>query len=183
MTIARIAVRAIDALNRHIGHFVALSLMLVIALVVSEVVRRYVLEAPTTWGNELIGYLFAGYILLGGGYTLLHRDHVNMDILYSRLAPRTQAILDVMTASFVLIYCFVLLRETGTMTYEAWESGQRGNSDWSPPLFPVYLVLPVGAALILLQAIAKLLRDLHLALTGRALLPEAEAPQRPEVAL
>ena len=37
------------------------------------------------------GSLFAGYILLGGGYTLLHRDHVNMDIVYSRFTPRARA--------------------------------------------------------------------------------------------
>src|SRR3546814_4778194 len=99
-----------------------------------EVVLRYVFQAPTTWGNELITFIFAGYILLGGGYTLLHRDHVAMDIVYARLSRRTQAILDVLTAGFVILYCWILLRETGTMAYEALETGQRASSDWNPPL-------------------------------------------------
>lgn len=172
MNAVRFAVRAIEALNGTVGRIVAVSLLLLIALVVWEVTLRYVFLAPTTWGNELITYIFAGYILLGGGYTLLHRDHVSMDIVYSQLSPRAKAITDVLTAGFVIIYCVVLLRETSIMTYDAWESGQRASSDWSPPLFPVYLSLPVGAALILLQALAKLARDLHMAISGTELLPE-----------
>jgi len=177
----RIAVQAIEALNGAVGRVSAVSLLGLIGLVVWEVFQRYVLQAPTTWSNELVSYIFAGYILLGGGYTLMHRDHVAMDIVYARLSPRTQATLDVLTAGFVIIYCAVLLRETAVMTYEAWETGQRAGSDWSPPLFPIYLVLPVGAALILLQAIAKLLRDLHMAFTGQQLLPEPKgmAEQEP----
>lgn len=172
MRAVRLAVQAIESLNGTVGRVAAVGLLGLIGLVVWEVFQRYVLQAPTTWSNELVGYVFAGYILLGGGYTLLHRDHVAMDILYARLGRRRQAMLDILTAGFVIIYCVVLLRETAVMTIEALESGQRANSDWGPPLFPIYLTLPVGAALILLQAIAKLLRDLHLAFTGEMLLPE-----------
>lgn len=179
----RLAVQAIEALNGAVGRMAAVSLLGLIGLVVWEVFQRYVLQAPTTWSNELVGYVFAGYILLGGGYTLLHRDHVAMDILYARLSPRAQATLDVLTAGFVMIYCAVLLRETAVMAYEAWETGQRANSDWSPPLFPIYLVLPVGAALILLQAVAKLVRDLHMAFTGQVLLPEPKSMAGEEPAL
>jgi TRAP-type mannitol/chloroaromatic compound transport system permease small subunit len=171
----RLFVRTVDSLNGAIGRIVAVGLLLLIALVVWEVALRYGFESPTTWGNELITYLFAGYIMLGGGYTLLHRDHVAMDIVYAQLRPRTQAILDVLTAAFVIIYCLVLLQQTWIMTYEALERGQRAGTDWGPPLFPVYAVFPIGAALILLQALSKLVRDLHLALTGRSLLPDPAA--------
>lgn len=172
MGVIRLIVIAIEQLNNAIGRLVAVSLLAMVVLVVWEVMLRYVFNAPTTWGNELITFIFAGYIMLGGGYTLLHRDHVSMDILYSHLSRRKQAILDVLTAAFVLIYCAVLLRETTIMTLDALRTGQRASSDWSPPLFPVYLLFSIGAALILLQAIAKLFRDLHLAFTGRELTPE-----------
>ncbi len=85
MFIVRSAVRAIESLNIVIGSLTAVGLLILIALVVWEVFLRYVVNAPTTWGNELITYLFAGYILLCGGYTLLHRDHVAMDIIYAQL--------------------------------------------------------------------------------------------------
>ena len=172
MNAVRAVVSAIESLNGAVGRFVALCILALIALVVWEVFLRYVVGAPTTWGNELITYIFAGYILLGGGYTLLYRDHVAMDIVYARLSPRRKATLDVLTAGFVIIYCLVLLDQTWIMTYEAWESGQRAGTDWSPILWPVYATLPIGAALILLQALAKLARDIFLSVTGRPLLPD-----------
>ena len=175
MFIVRYAVRAIESLNIVIGSLTAVGLLILIALVVWEVFLRYVVNAQTTWGNELITYLFSGYILLGGGYTLLHRDHVAMDIIYAQLSPRKKAILDVLTAGFVLIYCLVLLQQTGIMTYEAWESEQRTGTDWVPPLYPVYAAMPIGALLLLLQAIAKLFRDLYTTITGDDLLPDPVA--------
>jgi len=181
MSLLRGVVRSIDTLNSVIGRAVALSLLFLIALVVYEVTLRYVFRTPTTWGNELISFIFAGYILLGGGYTLLHRDHVAMDILYARFTDRTKAIVDVLTAGFVILYCWILLRETGIMAIEALETGQRASSDWSPPLFPVMVSLPIGAALILLQAIAKLIRDLHMAATGVPLLPDPAVAHEPEM--
>lgn len=166
--IARL-VRAIDALNQGVGRMVALALLLLVALVGLEVTLRYGFGAPTQWGTDLIAYIFSAYILLGGGYTLLHRDHVNMDILYSRMPPRGRAIADVLTAAFVFLYCFVLLREGALMAIDAFESGRRASTDWAPPLWPILIMLPIGAALLMLQAFAKFLRDLVLALTGREL--------------
>lgn len=181
MSLVRAVVRAIDGLNAVVGRVVAVSLLFLIALVVYEVALRYVFKAPTTWGNEMISFIFAGYILLGGGYTLLHGDHVAMDIVHARLSPRTKAIVDTLTAGFVILYCWILLRETGVMAIEALETGQRAASDWSPPLFPVMVSLPIGAALILLQAIAKLARDAHLAVTGRELTPQHHLHHEPEM--
>lgn len=181
MSVLRTVVRAVDALNGVTGRVVAVSLLLLIALVVYEVTLRYVFRAPTTWGNELISFIFAAYIMLGGGYTLLHRDHVAMDIIYARLRPRAQAIIDILTAGFVILYCAVLLQQTGIMAIEALETGQRAASDWNPPLFPVLLSLPIGAALILLQAIAKLIRDLHMAFTGAEIAPDPAIPHAPDM--
>ena len=164
-------VRFVNALNEGIGRIVSIVLLLIILLVVVEVVLRYGFNAPTTWGGELITFIFAGYILLGGGYTLLHRDHVNMDIVYSRFSPRGRAWVDVATAAFVFIYCWVLLRESADMAIEALELGRHTGTDWNPPQFPVLLSLPVGAFLLLLQAAAKFVSDLVLAITGRELAP------------
>jgi len=176
-------VQIVESLNSAIGRVVALSLIILIGLVVWEVFLRYGLNAPTTWGNELITYIFAAYIMLGGGYTLLHRDHVVMDILYGRFSPRGKATLDVLTAAFVLIYCFVLLQQTTEMTVDAWSSGQRAGSDWSPPLFPIYIFFAIGAALIMLQAIAKLMRDFHYMVIGRELLPDPVRADEEKVTL
>lgn len=181
MNLVRAVVRLIDRLNGVVGYFAAISLLGLVILVCYEVFLRYVMKAPTTWGNEMISFIFAGYVLLGGGYTLLHRDHVAMDIVYSRFSDRGKAIIDLCTAGFMLLFCWVLFEQTFIMAKEALETGQRASSDWSPPLFPVMVSLPIGAGLLLAQAIARVLRDLHMALTNQPLLPEDAVLEAPEV--
>ena len=65
MNALRAIVRSIDRLNGVVGYVTALSILGLIGLVSYEVFLRYVVKAPTTWGNELISFIFAGYILLG----------------------------------------------------------------------------------------------------------------------
>lgn len=162
-------VRAIDALNRTVGRVVAAMVLALMALIVIEVTLRYGFAAPTVWGTELSTFLFATYVLLGGGFALLNGDHVRMDVLYGRLGPRGRAALDVLTAPFALLYCGVLMAEGGAMAAEAFATGRRNATDWAPLLWPWLLALPVGAGLLALQALAHLARDVVRAATGREL--------------
>jgi TRAP-type mannitol/chloroaromatic compound transport system permease small subunit len=162
-------VRAIDGTNEWVGRIVAVGILLMTGIVSYEVVMRYGFRAPTIWATELITFVFAGYIFLGAGYTLLHRDHVGMDIFYNRLPARVQAALDVFTAVFALLYCWVLIATGWNTAWQALLTGRTTGTDWNPPLFPAAVLLPIGAGLLLLQALAKLVRDLTLALTGRVL--------------
>lgn len=181
MGLVRALVRFIDRLNGVVGFLAAMTILGLVALVCYEVFLRYVMRAPTTWGNEMISFIFAAIIMLGAGYTLRNRDHVSMDILYSRLSPRAQATVDVLTSFFMLLFCWVMFDQTFIMAKEALETGQRASSDWSPPLFPVMVSLPIGSALLLLQAIARVIRDLYMALTGTELLPEEVADKSAEI--
>lgn len=159
--------RTVNATNDWIGRILSVGILPIILLVVFEVVMRYALRSPTLWGTELVSYLFAGYILLGGGYTLLHRAHVNMDVVYSRFTPRTRAVLDVLTAAAVFLYCVMLIDQGGRLALETWELGRTSGTDWNVPLLPVQAALPIGAFLMLIQAAIKFVRDLVFALTGR----------------
>jgi TRAP-type mannitol/chloroaromatic compound transport system permease small subunit len=181
MNFLRAAVRFVDRLNGVVGYIAGVAILGLVALVCYEVFLRYVMRAPTTWGNEMISFIFAAIIMLGAGYTLLNRDHVSMDILYSRWSRRTQATVDVLTAGFMLLFCWVMFDQTFIMAKEALETGQRASSDWSPPLFPVMVSLPIGSGLLLLQAIARVVRDLHMAITGTELIPEDATHDAAEV--
>src|SRR5262245_47052974 len=120
----RAFVRAVDGTNEWVGRIVAVGILLMIAIVSYEVLMRYGFRAPTLWATELITFVFAGYIFLGAGYTMLHRAHVGMDIIYSRLPARAQALLDIITAAFVLLYCWVLISIGWDTAWSALQSGR-----------------------------------------------------------
>ena len=45
-------------------------------------------------------------------------------------------------------------------------SGEASLTDWAPPIYPVKLMMPLGALMVLMQGVVWLIRDLHMALTG-----------------
>jgi len=73
------------------------------------VVLRYIFNSPTIWAFEVSNFLFGGIIILGGGYLLLHKGHVSVDIIYNRLSVRGKAILDLCTAPLFFLFVGVLM--------------------------------------------------------------------------
>jgi TRAP-type mannitol/chloroaromatic compound transport system permease small subunit len=163
--------RWIDRGNELVGKAVSFLMVPMLLVMVLEVFMRYGLDAPTIWGTETATFIFAGYILLGGGYTFLMKSHVNMNALYSRFAPRTQAILDLITATAFFLYCAVLLKESTGYAWEVIVTWRHTGTDWNPPLAPFLITLPIGVFLMLLQGVAKFLRDLVFAFTGKEVGP------------
>lgn len=152
--------RAVDRLNRWMGMFWGFSILAVTAAVIYEVVMRGVFSAPTQWSNETTVYLSAMAYLLAGGYALLHRLHVRIDVIYERLSPKVRARLDVFTFVFFLAYVFTLIWVGADQAWSAFAIGEGTGTPWNPPIWPVKAAIPIAGLLLLLQGIANLVRDL-----------------------
>ncbi len=157
----------IDRINDMVGKAVSLIMVPMLLVMIIEVVMRYGFDSPTIWGTETATFLFAGYILLGGGYTLLTSSHVNMNALYNRLSRRTQSVFDLITSTGFFLYCLVLLWQSSRYTWEVMITWRHTGTDWNPPLAPVLLTLPIGVFLMLVQGTAKFVRDIILVFTGK----------------
>jgi TRAP-type mannitol/chloroaromatic compound transport system permease small subunit len=83
-----------------------------------------------------------------------------MDLLYSRWSPRGRAFADTITAVCLITYLVVLLVGGFSSTGYALEYGQRAATAWRPPMAPIKIIMTVGIALMLLQAVAIFFRDL-----------------------
>ncbi|MDM0046805.1 TRAP transporter small permease subunit [Variovorax dokdonensis] len=149
---------AIDRLNDWVGSLAALLILPSLLITMIEVVARYAFNSPTVWVNESVQILFGFYFLLGGGYTLLHGGHVRVDLLLLGLKPRARRRADVIGLVVTIFYFAVLLWFTGDQAIDAIASRERAESPWAPYIFPVLTAAPVAAALMLLQAVALIVR-------------------------
>jgi len=147
-------------MNDWVGRVLWFAIVIITLLVLSEVVRRYFFNAPTVWGNELTQLVFAVYVVLAGGHVLRWGGHVNVDILYNRFSEKVRAIADICTFFIFFLFCGMMVIYGGSLAWESISIWERSNSAWGPPLYPVKLMIPIGALLLLLQGIAKLIRDI-----------------------
>jgi TRAP-type mannitol/chloroaromatic compound transport system permease small subunit len=112
------------------------------------------------WVVETAQFLLAAYYLLGGGYSMQLDSHVRMDLLYSRWSPKGQALADTITSVFLIFYLVVLLVGAVSSTNYAITYGQKNYSSWAPPLSPIKIIMTIGIAMMLLQAISMFFRDM-----------------------
>ncbi len=171
----RRVLEAIDAISEWTGRITAFLIPGMMLIMTYEVVARYLLKSPTIWAMESTQYLFLATTALGGAYVLRHDGHVNVPILYSRLSTRTQAIVDVVTSLFFFLFMGALFRASWITTVESVVYLEHSPTYWEPPIYPVYIVMTAGIFLIILQALAKLVRDFATAITGKVESPHGIA--------
>jgi TRAP-type mannitol/chloroaromatic compound transport system permease small subunit len=157
----------IDDLSIWSGNIVSVINPIVVIFVVYEISARYFFNAPTIWANEATVYLSAMGYLLGGAYSLYFRAHVSVDILYLRFSKRTQAVFNVITFFFTLAYLGALIWMGSKYSFESLKIREATGSPWNPPVYPLKICIPLGASLLLLQAVANFVRDLTLAIRGQ----------------
>lgn len=158
----------IDAISIWSGNLVSAINPIVVVLVVYEIIRRFVFNAPTIWANEATVYLSALAYLLGGAYSYYYKAHVRVDILYAQCPPRTRALLDVITFFFTFVYLGALIWIGSVYALESIKVLEKTGSPWNPPVYPLKVAIPLGAALLLLQSVANFVRDLTFLVRGHS---------------
>ncbi len=153
-------IKAIDKVNNLFGNIAAWISLLMVFVVVFEVVSRYVFNAPTLWSMEINQYLFCAVSLVGGGYCLLRDGHVRVDLFYPKFSPKTQAIVEMFTFPLALILCVILVWLGGDEFWTALVGDRRSESAMAFPLWPVWLIVPLGGFLLAMQIVARYLRNI-----------------------
>ena len=87
--------RAIDALNEQVGRLVYWCVLITVLVSAANATSRYALNMASNAWLELQWYLFAAVFLLCAGYTLLHNEHIRIDVVSGQLSRRAQMWIDV----------------------------------------------------------------------------------------
>jgi len=154
----------IDIISSWSGKAVSFLFLVVTGVIVYEVVARYIFNAPTQWVFEATLHLCAIVYTIGGAYTLYVRGHIIIDVVYEKFSPRLKAISDSITSIFFFLFSGVLLWQGIVHAWRSVAISETSGSPWNPPLYPMWITMTLGALLILLQGVAKLFRDLNIAI-------------------
>lgn len=152
----RLFSRYVDKVSKLTGNIVSYFTLGCIVVVLYEVFMRFVLSASQVWASEMSMFFFGPLFCLVGAYTLLHGGHVSMDLFYRKWPPKVQAIMDIVTFVFFLIFVGVLLWKGSDLAWKAIKLNQKSPSAWGPPLWPIKIMIPIGALLMLLQGLSEL---------------------------
>jgi len=152
----------IDRVAKRLGEALAWLFAISVAIVVFEVVARYLFGAPTIWAHESIIALSAIAFIFGGAYAFQRREHIRITALYQLCGARWRRVFDLVAAVIAIFYLGVLVYAGGLLALKAWQSMETSGSAWNQPI-PVLLktCLVLGALLMGLQALVYFWRVLR----------------------
>ncbi|MBI2554268.1 MAG: TRAP transporter small permease subunit [Candidatus Rokubacteria bacterium] len=149
-------VAAIDRLSTATGWLAGWLIVPMTLGVAYEVVARYAFNAPTKWAASLTYMLYGAQFMLAAAYTLLKGGHIRTDVFYERWSAKTRAIIDAMSYVFFFFPGMLFVLYAGAvLAREAWEIRERAGA-W--PLYPLKAVIPLTAALLMLQGLSELIK-------------------------
>jgi TRAP-type mannitol/chloroaromatic compound transport system permease small subunit len=155
---SRTYVRVIESLNYRIGRMAMYLLFVIMGILLWSSVTK-ILRIPAIWTLEMAQFTLVAYYLLGAPYTFHLDTNVRMDLLYARLRPRTQALWDVFTVFALIFYLGVMLYGAIDSTVFSFTTWERAPTGWRPYLWPIKVIICISFVLMILQAIAHLIRD------------------------
>lgn len=151
----------IDAVNRHIGEWVAWLSLAMVLVTFLVVLLRYAFDIGSIALQESVTYMHAVLFMIGIAYTLGRNGHVRVDIFYERLSRRGRARVDLVGTLLLLIPVCILIVWLGwDYVVESWRVKEASREAGGIPgvylLKALILIMPI---LLLAQAVSNALRN------------------------
>ena len=150
---------AVDWVNAQIGKYVIWLILASTVISAVNAVIRKVFNMSSNAYLEVQWYLFAAAFLLAAGYTLLHGEHVKIDVVSSKLSKRGQIWIDIIGFSiFLTPVCLTILYYGIPFFLQGYRSGEVSANAGGLIRWPVYAMIPLGFGLLLLQGWSELIK-------------------------
>jgi TRAP-type mannitol/chloroaromatic compound transport system permease small subunit len=153
---------SIDKLSEWTGKIFSFAFIVASFVVVYAVTMRYLFNRPTVWGLELTIYLCGATYLAGGAYAEFHNAHIRIDTIYQRLPHWLRLTVDLtLTGPLLILFCVILIWYSSGWAWEAIVTWERSMTLWNPIIWPIRVLIPICTSILLLQGVARLIRDLR----------------------
>ena len=142
-------------LDKVLNVLAGVSFIAMVLLTCWQVFTRYVLSNPSSWSEELVGYLFAWMSLFGAALVTGERGHMNIPILVEKSKPAVQKVLGIFAEIIACIFAIVIL-VYGGVQITSLAMGQM-TSSLGVPIGVFYVVMPVCGVLIALYTVINII--------------------------
>lgn len=143
-----------ERLERYLGHMLVVLMAVMVVDVSWQVASRYLLRDPSSFTEELAGFLLIWIGLLGSAYALRTRAHLGIDLLVDGLAGAARMRAKVLSHSLVLLFALAVMVGGGLRLVQLAFQLQQISAAMGIRMGYVYLALPLSGILMTLFSAA-----------------------------
>lgn len=144
-------------LNRVLEIFLVILMSVLVVDVLWQVFSRYLLSSPSSFTDELAGFLLIWVGVLGAAYVAGRKEHLAIDILIQRSPPARQRRLLYLIHSLIFLFALSVMVTGGFILVYSRFVLQVKSAALQLPLGYVYIVLPISGLIIMFYEVLHIL--------------------------
>lgn len=149
----------IDRFTDLVGGAFAWTTFLLVLVMATNVLLRYLFSLGSVWAQELEWHLLAPICLIGMAYALRHGEHVRVDIFFARYPERLKLWIDLTGAIAFVLISMLIIYISWFYVLQSWRVDEgSANPGGIPMRYLLKAFIPLGFAMFLLQSLADALR-------------------------
>ncbi|MDQ1002182.1 C4-dicarboxylate transporter DctQ subunit [Neobacillus niacini] len=164
----------ITKINNSMMWVAGILITIATAFLFADVVLRYFFNSSTGYGFD-IALICTGLIaFLLGGYGVVIKQHVRVDIFFDKFSLRIRSLIDLIYLLFLFLIAVAFLWLGTDYVLHYYSIGAQTSGALIIPLWTKWLMVPIGGLLLALQGIVKLINDVYIIVTGEVLYDSEE---------
>ena len=144
-------------LNKVLEVFLVILMSVLVLDVLWQVFSRYLLDSPSSFTDELAGFLLIWVGVLGAAYVAGRKEHLAIDILIQRSPPARQRFLLYLIHSLIFLFALSVMVTGGFILVYSRFVLQVKSAALQLPLGFVYIVLPISGLIIMFYEVFHML--------------------------
>ena len=140
-----------SVLNKALNLLAGLSMAVMVLLTTYQVIVRYIFSAPSTWSEELVGYIFGWSTLFGATIVSGERGHMNIPILVDRMNPPLRKAFHILWEVVAFVFSAAILVFGGIQVSNLAMGQQTSSLGVAVGVF--YWAMPICGVVILLYSV------------------------------
>ncbi|MGK2739560.1 TRAP transporter small permease subunit [Tepidicaulis sp. LMO-SS28] len=168
----------LDGFSNRLGQAVSWIALLMVLTQFTVVIMRYVFGVGSVMMQESIIYMHSLVFMLAAGYTLLHDEHVRVDIFYREASPKYKAVVNLTgTVLFLWPMCWLIWDAAYPYVSLSWTI-REGSMETSgiPAIYLLKSVILVFTVLVALQGLSLAIHAIR-TLLGRETIAQDAPPK------
>lgn len=144
-----------NTLNKVLNLLAGLSMSVMVILTTYQVIARYIFNSPSTWSEELVGYLFGWSTMLGATIVSGERGHMNIPVIIDRFNPTLRKAFHIFGEVVAFIFSATILVFGGYQVSQLAMGQQTSSLGVAVGVF--YWVMPICGVVILIYSVLNII--------------------------